>query len=112
MENIKMNELKIDNMSGLNAVNAPSTNVKINEKPEDTLKDTPKSTDEATQNETKKQTVKHVLVYIGSSEFKDSTGRRWHHNDEQTYTEDEYASRKDLQFMVTYGEMKHTIVTM
>ena len=112
MENIKMNGLKIDNMNNSNAVDAQSTDAKINEKPEDTSKDTPKSTSEAPQAEAKKQTIKHVLVYIGSSEFKDSIGHKWHHNDEQTYAEEEYVGRSDLQFMVKYGEMKHTIVTM
>lgn len=112
MESIKMNGLKIENMNGSNAVNASSTDVKIDDKPEDTLKDTTKSTGEASQDETKKQAIKHVLVYIGSSEFKDSMGHKWLHNDEQTYTEEEYAGRSDLHFMVKYGEMKHTIVTM
>ena len=112
MENINKGGLKIDNMSGVNAVNAPANAVQINAKAEDTLRDTQKPTEETTQENKTDAIKKHVIVYIGSSEFTDSTGHKWHKNDEKTYNEDEYNTRKDLQFMIKYGEMKHTVVTM
>ena len=112
MENINMGGLKIDNANGTNAVNAPANAAQINAKAEDTLKDTPKPTEATTQEGNTETAKKHVIVYIGSSEFIDSTGHKWHKNDEKTYGEDEYNTRKDLHFMVKYGEMKHTVVTM
>lgn len=112
MEKIEMNALKIDNTSGVNATNAPANAVEINTKAEDTSKDTLESTEKATQESTAEPSVKHVVTYIGSSEFTDAKGCKWHKNDEQTYDESEYAGRADLEFMIKYGEMKHTIVSM
>lgn len=112
MENINMSGLKIDNMNGVNAVNAPANAVQINAQVEDTSKDMPKSAEATAQESSTETAKKHVIVYIGSSEFTDSTGHKWHKNDEKTYDESEYGTRKDLQFMVGYGEMKHTVVTM
>lgn len=112
MSNIKLGGLKVDNMNDVNVINAPANAVKINEEVENTSKDMPESTEKATQAEAKEQVVKHVLVYIGQSEFTDTKGNKWHKNDEHTFDEKDYANRDDLQFMVNYGEMKHTIVTM
>ena len=103
-----MSELKIDNVNGVNAVNASANAPKINAKAEDTSKDTQKPTEKKAES----KAVKHVVVYVGSSEFKDSTGYKWHKNDEKTYDDEEYKTRSDLHFMVKYGEMKHTAVTM
>lgn len=107
-----MSEFKIENMNGVNVVNAPADIDKTNVKAEDTLKDTPKSTEETAPKNESKATDKHVVTYIGSSEYIDSTGHKWHKNDEKTYSNDEYAKRNDLHFMIKYGEMKHTVVTM
>lgn len=112
MENINMGGLKIDNMNGVNAVNASVNATQINAKAEDTSKDTSKSAEATAQKGNTATAKKHVIVYIGSSEFTDSTGHKWRKNNEKTYDEDEYNTRKDLQFMVEYGEMKHTVVTM
>ena len=64
--------------------------------------------------ETKKESgvTKHVVTYIGNSEFVDSTKCKWHHNDEVTISDEEFENREDLHFMIRYGEMKHTVVTM
>ena len=105
MEPIKVGELKIDNMNGVNAVDAPSDSLEIKQTEADTSKDIQKS------NETSGVT-NHVVTYVGTSEFIDNTGHKWHHNDEVLLTDNEYAVREDLHFMVKYGEMKHTVVTM
>ena len=112
MENINMGGLKIDNMNGVNAVNASANAVQINAKAENTSKDMPKPAEATAQENSTETAKKHVVVYIGSSEFVDSTGHKWHKNDEKTYNDDEYGARNDLHFMVKYGEMKHTVVTM
>lgn len=106
MEKIEMNGIKVGNMSGVNAVNAPANQPEIKSEVKDTLKDMPKPAEEQAPKS------KHVVTYIGGSEFKDSTGHKWHKNDEQTYDEAEYAKRSDLHFMINYGEMKHTVVTV
>ena len=105
METINMNGIQVGNMNGVNAVNAPADQPEIKGKVEDTSKDIQKSAEEQAPK------TKHVVTYIGSSEFTDSVGHKWHKNDEKTY-DDEYAKRNDLHFMVDYGEMKHTVVTM
>lgn len=105
MEPIKVGELKIDNMNGVNEVKTPSDSLEIKPTQADTSKDTQGSNEES-------GVTKHVVTYVGTSEFTDSTGHKWHHNDEVLLTDDEYAVREDLHFMVKYGEMKHTVVTM
>jgi hypothetical protein len=103
-----MQQLKIENIEPVNAANAPANALKINDEVENTSKDTTKQAEE----QTKEATVKHVIVYLGNGEYTDNTGRKWRKDNEYTYTDKEYADRKDLHFMVKYGEMKHTVVTM
>lgn len=105
MEKTNMNGIKIGNIGGAGAVNASVNQPEIKEEPENTSGDALKPSAEAPKN-------KHVVTYIGCSEYKDSIGHLWHNNDEQTYDDGEYANRKDLHFMVEYGEMKHTVVTV
>lgn len=105
MQGINMNGIKINNMNGVNAVNAPANKPEIKDEAKDTLKDMQESTEKQTQN-------KHVITYIGGSEFMDSKGHKWRKHSEMTYNDDEYATRNDLHFMVQYGEMKHTVVAM
>lgn len=105
MEKINMSGIKIDNVGGVGAVNASANQLEIKREPENTSEDMLKPSVEAPKS-------KHVVTYIGCGEYKDSTGHMWHRNDEQTYDDNEYANRKDLHFMVEYGEMKHTVVTV
>ena len=66
----------------------------------------------------KKQSGKYLLTYLGGSIWADETGAKWARESvdgtaiksERTYSKKEYNARKDLQFMVDYGEMKLTIV--
>lgn len=109
METINLNDIQIGNTSGANAVNAPNNQPEIKNEVENTSKDTQESTKEQAQEQAQ---VKHVVTYIGGSEFTDSTGNKWHKHDEKTYSDKEYNERVDLHFMVNYGEMKHTVVTM
>lgn len=108
MQGIDMTGIKVNNMNGVSAVNAPANQPEIKNEVEDTLKDTQKPTEE----QTPKEQSKHVITYIGSSEYTDSKGHKWYKHNEMTYNDDEYATRKDLHFMVKYGEMKHTVVAM
>ena len=103
-----MNTIKIENIGKVNAVDAPASQPEIENEAENTSKDT---VELPVEQETK-ATVKHVVVYLGSSVYTDGTGHKWTKNTEHTYSDEEYAGRVDLHFMVKYGEMKHTIVTM
>lgn len=107
VENIKFNELKLNNENGVNKAKAPSIEFKNEKEKENTSKDML----ESKQNEEQK-TTKHVIIYLGSGEYIDANGNKWHKNDEKTFSDDEYRKRTDLEFMVKYGEMKHTAVTM
>lgn len=107
MQTINMDGIKINNMNGVGEVNAPANQPEIKNEVENTLKDTQKPTEEQAP-----KTTKHVVTYIGSSEYTDSVGHKWNKNHEQTYDDSDYAKRNDLHFMVNYGEMKHTVVTM
>lgn len=112
MEMVNMNALKTDNMNGVDAQKPEADVAKINATAEDTSKDAQKPTEKATQENNDEKVKKHVITYIGSSEYKDSTGHKWHKGNEKTYDEAEYVKRNDLHFMVKYGEMKHIVVTM
>lgn len=112
MSGVNMNALKTDNTNGADTAKAEPNMTEINATAEDTSKDTQKPTEATEQENGERGVQKHIVMYIGSSEFTDSTGHKWHKNDEKTYDEAEYAQRKDLHFMVRYGEMKHTAVTM
>ena len=103
-----MGKLKIENMNMADVKKAPANTVQIKTEVEDTSKDTHESTQ---KNETKAVT-KHVITYIGSSEHIDSKGHKWHKGDEMTYDNAEFVTRKDLEYMVKYGEMKHVVVTI
>lgn len=108
METINMGGIKMNNMNGVGVVNAPANQPEIKNEAENTLKDIQKPT----ESEAPKAQNKHVITYIGGSEYIDSKGKKWHKHDEMTYDDNEYAIRKDLHFMVKYGEMKHTVVAM
>lgn len=105
MEPIKVGELKIDNMNVSDVPNISDDSSEIKQTEENTSKDTQKSTDES-------GATKHVVTYVGGSEYIDASKHVWHKGDEMTYSDDEYNERNDIHFMVKYGEMKHTIVTM
>lgn len=102
---MKINEL--NNLQVSEEVEVSQTELEIEPKAEDTSKDT----QEPKQEEEQKAT-KHVVIYLGSGEYIDSTGKKWKRNDEVTLDEEQFENRKDLQFMIKYGEMKHTVVTM
>lgn len=112
MGNIDKNELKMNNMNCVNAANAPANATEIKKTAENTSKDALESTQKQAEKSTKQASNKHVVTYIGNSEFTDSNGHKWRKNDEQTYIDEEYNKRTDLHFMINYGEMKHTVVTI
>ncbi len=107
-----MSELKIDNIKIANAANAPLNIEKTKTNEENTSKDMQKSTDVGTQESNAPTVKKHLITYIGNGEFVDVCGHKWHKDDEQTYSEEEYKVRCDIHFMVKYGAMKHSVVTI
>lgn len=77
-----------------------------------------KDTSEIKQETEEKTTEGTVIVrYVGTSVWKDCTGKLWANTDktknilsERQYTKEEYETREDIKFMVKYGEMKVSFV--
>lgn len=107
-----MSELKMNNMKLSGVANAPSNPAEIEPSPEDTSKDTLESPVENTPKDDKPTVTKHLVTYVGSGEFIDRNNYKWHRDSEQTYSDEEFSKRTDLQYMIQYGAMKHTTVTM
>lgn len=86
--------------------------------------ETIEKTDEAqAKTETKVETeakgydVKHIVKYVGNGVWIDSNHQTWmRSSDNQNIisqlqlTDAEYQTREDIKFMVSYGEMTHTVV--
>lgn len=106
------NELKINNIKPAGAVVTPLNTAEIKPNGEDTLKDTSKSAETNTQESNEPTVKKHLIVYMGSGEFTDVLGHKWHNGDEKTYSDDEFKARHDIEFMIKYGAMKHSVVTV
>lgn len=60
-----------------------------------------------------------LIRYVGNSVFTDQKGDKWGREadvdnkilTERQFSDSEYASRTDIQFMVDYGEMKTSEIT-
>lgn len=63
---------------------------------------------------------KHIITFIGNGVHKDSLGKAWfkgeHENPEilssREYSDEDYATREDLHFMVQYGAMKCNTISL
>lgn len=69
----------------------------------------------------KKETVKkHILTYIAGGIWIDSNGQKWSKQpisgtdivNTREYHDNDYQNRDDLQFMVNYGSMTITTITL
>lgn len=110
-----MSELKTNNIKPAGVPIAPINPQETKPNTEDISKDTlesPVANTQKSDEPTKPATTKHVVTYIGNGEFVDRCDHKWHNNHEQTYTDEEFSKRSDLQYMIQYGAMKHTTVTM
>lgn len=85
------------------------------------IKETAKEESEEPQEQTEKGATsnnkKHVLKYVATGAWIDQEHRTWaknHENpdiiDTMTISDDEYQSRQDLQFMVSYGAITDVVV--
>lgn len=61
--------------------------------------------------------IHHLVEYIGNGVWIDSKGVHWARNIENTdmtsnkdFSDEDFASREDIQFMIQYGAMKHTTI--
>lgn len=68
------------------------------------------STENGTETNSEAQATTAIVTYVGNSIWKDQTGRKWKNNDERKMPIAEYNKRRDLKFMVNYGEMKVIMV--
>lgn len=106
------NGLKIDNTKSAGVAVTPLNTPEIKTNAEDTLKDTSKSPEANAQESNKPTIKKHLITYVGNGEYVDVCKRKWHNGDEETYSDEVYEMRKDIHFMVKYGAMKHSVVTV
>ena len=115
--------LKIEESEESASVSIPNESLILSDKIEDTSTDTEESiqkTDEEPIKEAKKGKLDqglgvNIVTFIGNGMWTDEKGESWHKNDprvesERSYTNEEFAKRSDLKFMIEYGAMKHTIV--
>lgn len=86
----------------------------------DNVSETAGDTKEIKQNDGKETVKKHVLTYIAGGIWIDSNGQKWSRQpisgtdivNVREYYDNDYQNRDDLQFMVNYGSMTITTVTL
>lgn len=129
ISDVPANSTEIENNEAANAVNVAND---VENKPTDATEAT-KGTDETApkvdkptneaQVEEQSFTInkaKYVVEYIAGGIWKDAKGEYWASEgiigtniaNTRAYTEAEYTKREDLHFMVQYGSMKSTKVTL
>ena len=127
MENMKidiqnMNLNPIPNSTELNELEQPKgAEIQSNDqnKSDSVLKglENPK---EIKQNDGEETVKKHVLTYIAGGIWIDSNGQKWSRQpisgtdivNVREYHDNDYQNRDDLQFMVNYGSMTITTITL
>lgn len=96
-------ELNINQqLNNSDGANAPSAELNQSES-------TGKDTENRNEIDNKPATTA-VVTYVGNGIWTDNKGKKWKHDDENQVSMQEYNTRKDLKFMVNYGEMKVTFV--
>lgn len=108
-------EVKSTQIEKLNEAKQANASTETENKSENTKKESEKP------QETPKATVtRHVVSYVGNSIWVDRTGQHWSRNEfpgtnivtSKEYSDEEFKERSDIQFMVSYGEMRVTTVTI
>jgi hypothetical protein len=116
MEPIKKNTVE------LNAIEDTKTATQA-QTPADALKasvdqaEVKKSVSESPKAEKKSEnTRKHSIIYLAGGIWKDAKGQFWCRDKKSNcissavFTEEEFAKRSDIQYMIEYGAMKDVIV--
>lgn len=115
MEPIKMNKPAIDSIENANAVTPTQT--PANE-PDALVNQTEGNggVSESTKAEQSGEVRKHSVIYLAGGIWKDTKGQFWCRDKKPNcissavFTEEEFAKRPDIQYMVEYGAMKDVIV--
>lgn len=102
----------IDNTETANAVPVPeaATDASVNET------DVAPAAPESPKAEAPKASGKrHSVIYLAGGIWKDATGMFWCRDERtncvtsNTFSDEEFASRPDIQYMISYGAMKDVI---
>lgn len=105
----------------MNKVNAPEVDLKPNVETAPVLTDqqgtqiNPELTEEAKKTasdcvaaEPEHGTTKHTCIYMGIGFWTDTNGVVWEHKDTHVYTDEEFATRDDIKYMIDYGAILHS----
>lgn len=115
MEPIKMNKPTIEPIENTNAVTPTQT--PANE-PDALVNQTEGNggVSESPKAEQSGEARKHSVIYLAGGIWKDTKGKFWCRDKKPNcissavFTEEEFAERPDIQYMVEYGAMKDVIV--
>lgn len=110
-EQVKVELPEIKPLSVSDVTTAPENNVELKTDAIEPKEDTPKAH--------KATVTKHVVAFIGNGVWFDSHGIAWSKKtgnpgivQTQDFTEDEYNEREDIKFMVEYGTMTDTVISL
>ena len=115
MEPIKMNKSTIDSIENTNAVTPTQT--PANEP--DALVNQTEGNGGVSESPKAKQsgkTRKHSVIYLAGGIWKDAKDKFWCRDKKPNcissavFTEEEFAQRPDIQYMIEYGAMKDVVV--
>lgn len=54
------------------------------------------------------RTKKHTCTYMGNGVWTDSDGMKWVRKDTHVFTDEEFATRDDIKYMIDYGAILHS----
>lgn len=115
MEPIKKNTVELNAIEDTKTATPAQT-------PTDALKasvdqaEVKKSVSESPKAEQSGETRKHSIIYLAGGIWKDAKGQFWCRDKKSNcissavFTEEEFAKRPDIQYMIEYGAMKDVIV--
>lgn len=105
--------------------NAGETITKLEEAEQEQTEETKTEEEQTEETKTGEEVIPevnrviHVLEYTGHGAWVDQEGNTWSRKSTnkniistEQMTDEEYATRSDIHFMVKYGEMSHTVVNV
>ena len=105
----------------MNKVNAPEADLKPNVEVAPVLTDqnsiqiNPELTEDSRETasdcvaaEPEHGTKKHTCTYMGNGVWTDRDGMNWVRKDTHVFTDEEFATRDDIKYMIDYGAILHS----
>lgn len=105
----------------MNKVNAPEADLKPNVEVAPVLtdqtsiqinpeltEDSKKTASDCVAAEPEHGTKKHTCTYMGNGVWTDRDGMNWVRKDTNVFTDEEFATRDDIKYMIDYGAILHS----